>query len=281
MIGMGAIEINLFIDQAIASYLPSGSISLLQYTYGFVRVPLGIFAVTFSTILLSHFSQVSSYAPGRMGFYLLESAKIVLWVTLPASIMMIFLSKQLFYTTLLSARFTLDHVNQASILLSLFLSGLFFMSFNKIVLNIYYALHETMVPTLITIVSTIINTILNIIGIYFIGLPGVIIATVIASAIQSFLLVIVLNKKMGTRLYLYQFVIFASRYCLQLMCAGLILYSVYSIMYWYITSLPEHVGWFFLHTIGYWLWVGPLCGIFFIVIYVTRKLFGIRSHFLS
>lgn len=281
MIGMGAIEINLFVDQALASYLPEGSVSLLQYTYGFMRIPIGVFVVALGTILLPHFSRVSTYAPRRMSYYLLESTKMVFWITIPAMILMTIFSYKIFYTTLLSNKFTLEHVEQASVLLGLFLTGLFFFALNKIVLNIYYALHETKLPTTITIIGTVINTILNFIGIYVFGLPGIVMATVIAGGVQSILLVWVLNKKMGLKFYPRAFWGFVGRYLLQLSVAGWLLYGLYMLSYNYIVQLPEHLSYMLLWTIGYWIWVGPLCAIVALFVYMTRRIFGVKLHFLD
>src|SRR5581483_10401125 len=98
MITMGALEVNLLIDSMLASFLPAGAFSLFDYASGFFRIPLGVFAVAFSTILLSHFSRVSTYAPKRLSFYLLESTKFVFWVTIPVSIIMCFFSHKFFAT---------------------------------------------------------------------------------------------------------------------------------------------------------------------------------------
>lgn len=281
IIGMGAIEINLFVDQALASYLPEGSVALLRYTYGFMRLPLGVFAVTLATILLPHFSRVSTYAPRRMSYYLLESGKLVFWVTAPVTILMSVFSYKIFYTTLLSSKFTLVHVGQASILLSFFLLGLFFFSFNKVVLNVYYALHETALPTIITVIGTVINTVLNVIGIYLFGLKGIILATVIAGGVQSLLFVLVLKYKMGMRLYTRPFWGFVYRYLVQLSIAGWILYGLYSLSIYYIGQLPVRAHQMLCWSMVYWFWVGPLCAGVALFVYFSRRLFGVKIHFLD
>src|SRR3984885_5323236 len=65
----GIMEISLFIDTAFGSFLPAGSLSLINYANRFMGIPLGVFAVAFSTILLPHFSRISVYAPKRLNFY--------------------------------------------------------------------------------------------------------------------------------------------------------------------------------------------------------------------
>ena len=280
-IGMGAVEINLYIDQVVASYLPEGSLSLLNYTQGFVRLPLGVFAVAFGTILLPHFSRVSRYAPRRMGYYLLESSKLVLWITLPATIIISFFSYQIFYTTYysFSDKFALEYVQEASTLLIFSVLGLFFFSLNKIIINIYYALHETRWPTIITIVATICNTLLNIVGMKWLGLKGVVLATTVAAAIQTVLFIMVLQHRMKLDWYPRVFLDFTARYSAQVVVVGTVFYGLYAMCLWYIATTSAFWQHLLLKTLVYWFWVGPLCCLLLLVLYLTRRLFGVKMHF--
>ena len=96
MVGMSIVEVNLFLDSTVSSFLSKGSYTLLYYGARLMGIPLGVFAVAFSSILLPHFSRVVLYAPKRLGFYLLESAKLVFWVTVPAALMMTVLARKIF-----------------------------------------------------------------------------------------------------------------------------------------------------------------------------------------
>ena len=66
LLSTSVIEVNLFIDNRFASTLPTGSITLLTMASRFMSIALGAFAVAFSSILLSHFSRISSYAPSAV-----------------------------------------------------------------------------------------------------------------------------------------------------------------------------------------------------------------------
>jgi putative peptidoglycan lipid II flippase len=282
-LGLGAVEINLYIDQIVASYLPGGSLSLLNYTQGFVRLPLGVFAVAFGTILLPHFSRVSRYAPRRMGYYLLESSKLVLWVTLPATLLMSLFSYKIFYTTYysFSDKFALEYVQQASVLLILSMLGLFFLSLNKIVVNIYYALHETRWPTIITIISTVCNTVFNIIGMRFLGLNGIVLATSLAAVIQLVLCVWVLHTRMRLPMYPRAFWDFCFNYFTQVALVSIVFSGLYGLCWYGISLCSAGITHLLFETMLYWLWVGPLCGLFMLALYVTRRQFGLRLHFLD
>ena len=62
-LSMSVMEVNLIIDQRFASYLHVGSVTLMKYSSRFMGIPLGVFAVAFSTILLPHFTLISFTSP--------------------------------------------------------------------------------------------------------------------------------------------------------------------------------------------------------------------------
>lgn len=279
---MSVMEINLFIDTSFASYLPAGSVSLLSYANRFMGIPLGVFAVAFSTILLPHFARVGSYAPKRLSYYLLETTKFVFWVTVPATIVMVFFAEKIFHTIFLSDKFNLAQVYEAQLILIAFLIGLFFFSLNKILLNLYYALHVTWVPTIISIVATVLNFILNYVLMAKYQATGLALATTISSGlVQTILFVGFLYCKYDFKFYTSDFFKFFIRYIAQLTLILSIFYFIYRMIENYIATLSSAFAQFLLFGLGFWFWVGPLCGICLAAIYFSRTLFGVQLYFLN
>ena len=141
-------EIALFIDTSFASLLAPGSISLIFYANRFVGIPLGVFAVDFLLFYFPIF-HACIFNPKRLHFYLLESTKFIFWITIPVALLMAFFSEEIFSTIFLSKKFTLTQVQEAGTILRAFLLGLFFFSLNKILLNIFYAMHAAWIPALL------------------------------------------------------------------------------------------------------------------------------------
>lgn len=281
VVSMGALEINLFIDQTLASYLPSGSVSLLYYTNGFMRLPLAVFATSFATILLPHFARIHVRVPRRLHFYMFEVTKLVLWVTAPVSLLMIIFAQKALATTLLSSNFTLDHISIAAQLLTVYAAALFFFSLNRILLNMYYAMHETVIPTVITVVTTIINTLLNIILMNYWGVLGIVIATCTAEIIKTIVLIVILSKKFSLHFYGRRLAAFIMQYALQLGIAGILFVLGYIVMYSCLSFLPTVYRAVAFDTFAYWLWVGPLIMGVALFLYVSRRWFGIKLHFID
>lgn len=283
LLSTSVIEINLFIDNRFASTLPTGSITLITLASRFMSIALGAFAVAFSSILLSHFSRISSYAPGRLSFYLHESTKIIFWVTIPCALLMGFFSYDIFYTIFykLARNFTLEQVSEGSVLLKAFLPGLFFFSMNKMMLTIFYSLHETRYTTAITIAGTVANVLLNRLLMPYYGALGIAIATSLGAVLQTILFIIVLRNRFGFRIYYGKMAHFIGYYGLQLLAAGVaFLILFYSSLALVKLVLPQYVD-ILVHHIGLWFWVGPLCLAIAGGLYYARNKWGVRLYFID
>lgn len=279
---MSVTEISIIIDGQFASFLPAGTVSLLSYAHKFMAIPVGVFAVAFSTILLPYFSRISTYAPKRLNFFLYESAKIVFFVMLPCTFGLIFFSRDIFMTIFVSDSFSVAQAHIAGAILAAFGTGLFFFALNKIILNIYYAMHETFIPGLVSAMALVVNVIFNLIFIWSLGAFGLALATAISGACQTILLLYFLRKKFGFHGYLPQFFNFVKNYLIELLAVSAIFLGLYySLRNSIGLFLPSKVSYFLLQRIGFWMWVGPLCLLCGLLLYLWRKRFGVRLYFLD
>jgi putative peptidoglycan lipid II flippase len=283
LLGSSVVEINYFIDGQFASYLPQGSIAMMQYATDFMRIPLGIFIAAFSTILLPRITRVGLYAPKRLGFYLYEATKFVTWVTMPIVLLMAFFSREIFQTMFLSQRFTMEHVITTQYLLLISLCGLFFFSINKIMLTVYYAQQETFLPTIISITVTAVNTGINFMVYQTLGANGLIMATTFAAGIlQSTMLAFLLKKRFKLLFYGHAFWQFALKFIRQLTSFSILFLTLYFLFkLLLITVLPTYCFIFFTQRIGLWLWVGPIAALCLASYFFTRKQFGIKLFFID
>ncbi len=281
-ISMSVLELSLMIDIQFASNLKDGTVTLIYYANRFLGIPLGVFAVAFSTILLPHFSRISTYAPKRLNFYLYESAKLVFWVTIPCMLAMIFFADKIFTTLFLSDKFTIAQAHEAGNILIAFMIGLFFFSLNKIILNVFYALHSTFIPMLVSLIGTAVNISFNFLFIATLKGVGLALATTISGILQTVLLLYFLRQKFGFHAYLQQFWIFCARFSVQLLIVGSAFMLVYTgILFIIPILLPQAFAYFFLEKIGFWIWVGPLSLGAGLLLYYYRSLFGVRLYFLD
>ena len=183
--GISIVEINLFIDCSIASFLPKGSVSLLNYSGRFMNIPIGVFAVGFATVLLPQFSRFAIYAPKRLNFYLLEVTKFVTFMIVPAMLFMMFIADPIFSIVMLKGKATDVQIWTAQNLLIIYLFGLVFYCLNKILVNVFYSFHDTKAPTIALAISSIFNLIFNIIGMKLWGVFGIAFSTALSAVVSS------------------------------------------------------------------------------------------------
>jgi putative peptidoglycan lipid II flippase len=275
-------EINFFISTSFASFLPHGSISLIHYANRFMGIPQGVFVAALVSVLLPYFSHISSYAPKRLNFYLLESSKLIFWVTVPVTIVMGFFAKDIFLTLFLSAKFSYEQAIEAGNLLLIFLSGLTCLALNKIILNMYYALHATGISSIIALTTLIFNAGLNFIFMPWLSTYVLVLTFTLAAILQTALLLIVLRYKFHFKFYGSRFFSFAVRYGIQLCVIVIPTFIIYYLMVQLISSqLPVSHAHFFLQRMGLWLWIAPLFISMTVLLIYTRKKFGISLYFLD
>lgn len=282
LLSMSILEINLFVSTTLATYLPKGSIALINYSNRFMGIPLGVLVGAFSTILLPYFSRISTYAPKRLSICLFEASKMVFWLSIPCTLIMSFLAEKIFHTIFLSEKFSLLHVQQAATLLITFLTGLFFFSLYKILLNVFYALHDTRTPLYASIIVLVINYLLCKLFTPWFGVTGLALAFVVTNIIHVTLFAFFLYKKFNFTFYFKAFGSFVCYAAMQILfIVALFIMGYYAGEFAIYHVASQGIRNFLLYKFGFWLWVGPLCaGVVFLLI-KTRKLFNVRLYFLD
>jgi putative peptidoglycan lipid II flippase len=279
LLGVSIIEINLFADTAVASFLKAGNTSMMHYAGRFVNMPIGIFAVGFATIILPHFSRYASYAPKRLKFQIFESTKLITWLTLPAMLFLMFVSKEIFTILMFGKVTSMQNALIAKNLLITYLTALVFYCLNKVLVNVFYARNNTTTPTIALVISSVVNVVLNIVGMIYWGAFGIAASTAISGVVLTILYFIFLNKKYDYKFYFARYFSFLSRYVLQLIFASGIFGLLYKLSF-YILSFTNYFD-FFKNSYGYWAIVFPLAILIGFFIYTTKQLFGIKLYFLS
>lgn len=271
LFSMSTIEIYVFIATSLSSYLSTGSIALIYYAHRFMQVPLDVIATAFSTILLPHFSRLSVHAPRRLSFYLFEATKFIVWCMLPITLYIFWSAEKIFLTLFLSHKFTIEHVHEAALLLQAFLYGLLFYALNKILFSIFYAFDEILIPMFIAIVCIIVNFVMSYALLHILGAYGIALATTCSGITQTVLSIIFLQSRYNFVFYWQRFSLFLIRTCIQVAISFTIFMYTHDIIeQWLFMYYP-----LLTNTIAFWLWATPLALLFGIILYKTRKLFGI------
>jgi putative peptidoglycan lipid II flippase len=186
---IGTTEINTLVDQLFASYFQPGTIALLSYSGTIIRAPLSIFGACLSMALLPIFSTTKDDR-SALSAYLSNSINLLLLCVVPLSIFMYTTAPFIFY---IAYRFSHAECLYAAQFLRCSCLGLFSFCFNRILLNVYYALGLYTIPTYISCAMILLNIILNYFLTIFYNAPGILLSTSCTSIVQSCLLLLFLR----------------------------------------------------------------------------------------
>jgi putative peptidoglycan lipid II flippase len=194
---------------------------------------------------------------------------------------MSFFAQKIFLTLFLSDNFSLEHVEQAGFILIAYLAGLIFYSINKVLLNVFYALHDTVTPTVVSVVAVLVNVILNWVLMGYFKAAGLALATSISAASQTVLFLYLLKSRNRFKIYGFRFSLFAVRYMVHLAIVAVLFLSTYYVSAYYIAQLPAIYANFLLNKIGFWFWAGPVSLSALGLLWIMRKKFKEALHFLD
>jgi putative peptidoglycan lipid II flippase len=147
VVGLSAVQINIFINTFYAASCPQGSISWLNYAYRLFHLPMGLFGVA---LMVASTPVVSRHAarqdlPALKGA-LSSSLAMAFLVSLPAACGLIFLARPIIGLIYQHGQFTALDTSQTATALMLYAVGLLAFAGVKIMVPVFYALNDTRIP---------------------------------------------------------------------------------------------------------------------------------------
>lgn len=193
--GVSVSQINLLLDTVLASFLPLGSVSWLYYSDRLVELPLGVFAIAISTVILPSLSRQRANN-SREGFSatLDWAIKMVLLIGLPSAVALIILATPILMTLFQYDKLTVGDVGMAAMSLQAYSLGLLAFMLIKVLAPGYFSQLDTKTPVTIGIKAMVANMMMNVIFVvplhYFwqIGHVGLALATSLAAVLNAALL---------------------------------------------------------------------------------------------
>lgn len=162
LIGLMAAEVNILVDQLIASMLSGGSVAALSYGLRVTQVPQGIFAIALATALLPTLSRQTAMGKLEEAGRTLNFSTIVLsGVMIPACLFLVVLAEPVVRVMFFRGEFSDTSLRLTAAALRYYSIGMVFYAAVKITAPVFYALKDTRTPVRIAIVCMGLNIILN------------------------------------------------------------------------------------------------------------------------
>ena len=161
-VGAGSVQIGLFIDTLIASFLPSGDLTALYYADRINQLPMGIIGVALGTVLLP---EMSAKLAGRdeKGASVAQNRAVILGMllTLPCIAAFFIMPETLMRALFARGAFNLSAADTSAAALVAYGLGLPAFVLVRCVVASFYARRDTATPVRATVISVAANIMLK------------------------------------------------------------------------------------------------------------------------
>lgn len=197
--GLGVTQINLLVDQFLASWLGDGPISYLYAATRLYQLPIGIFAVSVSTVAFAHFSELAAEKNiAGLRNSLVYTLRQITFIMLCSGFGLIALGVPIIKLLFEYGRFSLNGSTMPTYFaLVAYSVGMLAYGSCIILVRVYYSMKDMGTPVRCASISLISNVVLNLILIVPMSYAGLALATSISAFINMFLLFYKIREKIG------------------------------------------------------------------------------------
>jgi putative peptidoglycan lipid II flippase len=198
ILGLASTQINIFVNTIIASFLPQGSPSYLNYSFRLMHFPLGVFGVAVATVTLPI---VATYAAQKDVPNVLStcasSLRLVFFLTLPSIFFLSVGAKPIISVLYQHGKFTYADTIFTSQALIFYAIGLFAYASIRVIAPVFYSFGDTKTPVKVSVLAVAVNIILNLSLMRPLSFKGLALATSLSALVNMFTLMSLLRKRIG------------------------------------------------------------------------------------
>jgi len=198
VIATAVVPINAFVDRAMASTLPAGSISALAYAFRVFLLPVSLFAVPVYTVLLTDLS--AAHHQGRRHAFKEQAAagfSLLFAVALPATAVLIALATPITRLLYERGQFTATDALLTSQALMAFAVGTLAYGTSQVMVRLFNATKDTRTPAWVGIGSIALNAGGDWLLMQILGHWGIALVTSIVSYINTAVLYAIFRHRHG------------------------------------------------------------------------------------
>lgn len=195
LISEGVTQLNTLVDKAMASTLPTGTVSALNYGNKLMNVLSGFISTAIATAMYPQMIElIALKKDDELNTLLVTIINIFSVLMIPVTLACILFRTELVSVVFQRGSFTSDSTAITSGVFALYSVGVFFIASNTVITNLFYGYGNTKTPMYISVANLVINVVLNILLIQIWGVNGLALATSL-SAIITFFIRISATKK--------------------------------------------------------------------------------------
>ncbi|EGY77361.1 murein biosynthesis integral membrane protein MurJ [Peptoniphilus indolicus] len=191
-------DINVIVNRKLAANMVEGSVSILNYANKMNLMILGIFIAAITSIIFPTMSRAFSSDNKIQGKRVMNaSVKLVLFLTIPATVGMIVLARPIVDVAFLHGVFTKQNAIDTTATLRFYTLALISMSVSMVLNRVYYSIADTKTPFVVGLINVVINVVLNLLVAHRFGTRGLAASVSIATTVAVLISFILLRRKIG------------------------------------------------------------------------------------
>lgn len=194
--GLSINQLNPVISKILGSFLVDGAISVLNYANRIIQLPLGLFVVAISQAVLPELSRSTLDSEDTFGTLMAQSVRFTLFIVLPATAGLIFISSEMVNLLFLRGAFGDWAWRATSSSLMMYTLGLPGMACNTVIMRGLYAKGLPRAAVAVTMTSLVSNVVFSLILMQFMSYNGLALANSIAFTLSAFTGWIIIHRQL-------------------------------------------------------------------------------------
>lgn len=188
LISAGVVQLNTLVDKAMASTLPAGTVSGLNYGHKLMNVFSGLLSSAIATAMYPQMVEMISLGKkDDLAKLIVKIMGLFCVLMLPITMACVLFRIELVSVVYQRGVFTAESTVLTADVFALYCIGLFFIAANTIITNFFYGYGNTTTPMYISMANLGINVVFNLILIRFLGINGLALATSLSAMITFFI----------------------------------------------------------------------------------------------
>lgn len=196
LLGTAAAQVNVMVDRILASGLPEGSISALNFAFRIYALPIGIFVMALVTVIYPQLARHASLGNREgVGNSLARGLGLIAFLVAPMMVGMLVLRQPIVRVLFERGAFEPVATRATAYALLFYAVGLVPQSLVEMLTRGFWALQDTRAPMLVGIGAMAINIFLNLFLIKYLAHGGLALGSSLASLASMIWLVVLLRRK--------------------------------------------------------------------------------------
>ena len=199
VLGLSATQVNIFVNNILASQLVEGSASWLNYAFRLMQLPIGVFGVAVATVSLTSLSRhAAALDMNAFRATLADALRLIAFLTVPATAGLVALRQPIIELLYEHGRFSASDTAATAAVLSMYAVGLYAYAAVKVMAPAFYALQNARIPLAASACAVACNIAASLLLYRRLGAAGLALGTSVGAVVNLTILYTSFVRRRGT-----------------------------------------------------------------------------------